>query len=60
MFVSSDRLLLLWTLSGIQTQTGEGDPGPKGAAFASEQSSRWTLQLIRLTQVPPPEVYTCY
>lgn len=47
--LSSDGPFLWWTLSGIQTQTGEGDPGPEGAAFPFEQSSRRTLQLFKLT-----------
>lgn len=44
-------IFLLWTLSGIQAQTGEGDPGPEGAALTFEQSSRGTLQLSKLTEV---------
>lgn len=44
-------IFLLWTLSGIQAQTGEGDPGPEGAALTFEQSSGRTLQLFKLTEV---------
>lgn len=47
--LSSDGSSLFWTFSGIQTQTGEGDPSSKGAAIASEQSPRRTLQLFELT-----------
>lgn len=46
-------IFLLWTLSGIQAQTGEGDPGPEGTALTSNQSSRRTPQIFKLTEVWP-------
>lgn len=44
-------LFLLWTFSGVQAETGQGDPGPEGAAFSLEQSAWWTVQLLKLTEV---------